>query len=80
MGRKRTTEEPKGGSGHLPRRSSVHRKPRGLWDISDDDTLDLLSVTTAHVQADQCPAYDMNFPENAIRRDMRVDVVNERIC
>lgn len=79
-GRKRTTEEPKGGSGHPSWRSSGHRKPRGLWDIRDDDTFDLLSVTTAYIEAEQFPACDVSFHQNAIKRDMRVDIVNERIC
>ncbi|KAG6358072.1 hypothetical protein INS49_013956 [Diaporthe citri] len=82
-GRRRISEGPDGGSGGTLGRPSwhnpAHHTPRGLWEFSDNDTFDLLSVSTAHVEADRHPAYDVNFPQNSIKRDMRVDVVNERI-
>lgn len=82
-GRRRTSEGPDGGNGRTLGRPSWHNPanhtPRGLWEISDNDTFDLLSVSTAHVEADRYPVYGVDFPQNSIKRDMRVDVVNERI-
>lgn len=82
-GRRRTSGGPKGGGGRTPNQPAwhipVHHKPRGVWEIGHNGTFDLLSVSTAHVEADQYPAHAVNFPRNSIKRDMRVDVVNERV-
>lgn len=81
---RRISEGPDGGSGRTLGRPSwhnpAHHTPRGLWEISDNDTFDLLSVSTANVEANRHPAYDVNFPQSSLKRDMRVYVVNERIC
>lgn len=82
-GRRRVDQGRVSGSGRTlsqsPWRSSAHKRPRGAWEISDNDTFDLLSVSTAYAEAERYPAYDLNIPQNSIKRDMRVDVVNERI-
>lgn len=82
-GRRRTAQESESASGGLevPWRNPVHKKPRGAWEISDNDTFDLLSNTTAHAEADRYPAYDLNsnIPQNSIKMDMRVDVASERM-
>lgn len=81
-GRRRTSEGLDGSSGRTLGRPSwhnpAHRTPRGLWEISDNDTFDLLPVSAAHVEAGWYPAYGVNFPQNSIKRGMRVDVVSER--
>lgn len=82
-GRSRTSDGPDGGSGRTlgrpPRHSPAHHAPRGLWEISDNDTFDLFSVSTTDVEASHFPVHDVSFPQNSVKRDMRVDVVNERI-
>lgn len=81
-GRRRTSDGPDGCSGTLGRPSwhnPARHTPRGLWGISDNDTFDLLSFSTADVEANRSPAYDVSFPQNSVKRDMRVDVVKEWI-
>lgn len=77
-GKKRPAEAPDGGSGRTqsqaPWRSALFRKPRGAWDTSTNDTFDLLSVSTVHVDEEQNPA-----PTETTKGDMGLDVVNERI-
>ncbi|KAK7700369.1 hypothetical protein SLS64_010977 [Diaporthe eres] len=60
-GKRRVSDGPDGGSGTLGRPSwhnPARHTPRGLWGISDNDTFDLLSVSTADVEANRYPAYD----------------------
>lgn len=81
-GSRRKTQELGGGSDKIERpwRSVAHKKPRGAWDITDNDTFDLLSVTS-HAEADRYPGHDLNgnIPQNSIKRDMRVDVASEQM-
>lgn len=82
-GTRRTAQKSESRSGGIERPwgSAAHKKPHGAWEISENDTFDLLSVTSAHVEADRYQAYDLNYsiPQNSIKRDMRVDVASERM-
>lgn len=77
---RRKTQELGGGSDGIERpwRSAAHKKPRGAWEITDNDTFDILSVAS-HAEADRYPGHDLNgnIPQNSIKRDMRVDVASE---
>lgn len=66
-GRRHHAKGPDGGSGRTggqtPWRNELHHKPRGTWETSDNDTFDLLSVSTVHVEAERFPAHDVNNPQ-----------------
>lgn len=84
-GRRRTAEGPDGGSGsgralvQPSWRTPVHQKSRGAWAISENDSLEILSPSTTRVEAGRHPTHSVNLPQNSIKRDVRVDVVNERV-
>lgn len=46
-----------------PSRNELHRNPREAWEGDYNDTFDLLSVSTVHVEAERFPAYDVNSPQ-----------------
>ncbi|KAK2606508.1 hypothetical protein N8I77_005251 [Diaporthe amygdali] len=81
-GSRRKTQELGGCSDRIERpwRSAAHKKPRGAWEITENDTFDLLSVTS-HAEAERYPGHDLNgnIPQNSIKRDMRVDIASERL-
>lgn len=81
-GSRRKSQDLSGGSDKIKRpwRRAAHMNPRGAWEITDNDTFDLLSITS-HAEADRYPGHDLNgnIPQNSIKRDMGVDVASERI-
>lgn len=64
---KRPAKGPDDGSERMgrqtPGRNELHRRPRGAWEGDDNDTFDLLSVSTVHVEAERYPAHDVNNPQ-----------------
>lgn len=86
IGRRRDAQRLEYGSGRTlsqpPWRGTVHRRPRDAWETSDNDTFDLLSASTAHVEADRCRAYDfdLSIPQDSVKKSIRVDVTAERMA
>lgn len=79
-GRRPNAERKDGGSDRIliqhPYHGQVHHKPRGAWNTSNDDSFDLLPLSTAHIEAGRDRRYDENLPQNSIKIHTRVDVVN----
>lgn len=83
IGRRRNAQRLEHGSARTlsqpPWRGTVHKRPRDAWETSDNDTFDLLSASTAHVEADWCRAYDfdLSIPQSSVKNGSRVDVTAE---
>ncbi|KAG8158295.1 hypothetical protein KVR01_012056 [Diaporthe batatas] len=60
-------------------RSPVHHQALGAWEVGDSDTFDLLYASAARLEADRYPAHAVDVPQSSIKRQMSIDVVNERI-
>lgn len=79
-GRRPNDERQDGGSNRIliqhPFHGQVYHKPRGAWNMSNDESFDLLPLATAHIEAGRGRGYDENLPQNSIKIHTTVDVVN----